>query len=77
MENSYLALKEDIDDAKEAPTVITLNDMVLTVLNVMAPTGDQFIERRHVVQTGQSGYHDGCGSTNMPNSSSSCMHMMH
>jgi len=45
IDGKFLALKEDIDDPKEAPTVITLNDTVLTVINVMAPTSDQFLER--------------------------------
>jgi len=45
IDGKFLALKEDIDNPKEAPTVITLNDTVLTVINVMAPTSDQFLEQ--------------------------------
>jgi hypothetical protein len=44
IDGKFLALKEDIDDPKEATTVITLNDTVLTVPTVMAPTSDQFLE---------------------------------
>ena len=45
IDGKYLALREDIDDPKESPTVITFNDTVMTLLNVMALTMEQFIEK--------------------------------
>ena len=39
------ALKDDIDDPKEAPTVITFDNTVLTFAVIMAPTVDQFVEK--------------------------------
>ena len=45
IDGKFLALREDIDDPKEAPTVITFNDTILTISDVMAPTMDQFIEK--------------------------------
>ena len=40
-----LALREDIDEVTEAPSVVVLNDTVLQLRNVMAPTEAQFIEK--------------------------------
>ena len=45
IDGKYLALREDIDDPKEPPTVIIFNDTVMTLLNAMAPTMKQFIEK--------------------------------
>ena len=45
LDGKFLALKEDIDELGEAPPVITLSDTVLTMLEVMAPTTAQFLER--------------------------------
>jgi hypothetical protein len=45
LDGKFLALKEDIDRLDEAPPVITLSDMVLTRIEVMAPTTEQFLER--------------------------------
>ena len=45
LDGKFLALKEDIDEIGEAPSVITLSDTVLTMIEVMAPTTEQFMER--------------------------------
>ena len=41
----FLALKDNIGDLKEAPPVITFDDMVFTFEQIMAPTREQFVER--------------------------------
>ena len=45
LDGKFLALKEDIDELDEAPPVITLSDTVLSMIEVMAPTTEQFLER--------------------------------
>ena len=45
LDRKFLALKEDIDRLDEAPPLITLSDVVLTMIEVMALTTEQFMER--------------------------------
>ena len=45
IDGKFLALKDDIDDPKEAPTVITFDDTVFTFAAIMAPTREQFVEK--------------------------------
>ena len=45
IDGKFLALREDIDDPTEPPTVITFQDTVLKITNVMAPTEAQFVEK--------------------------------
>ena len=45
IDGKFLALKDDIDDPKDAPTVITFDDTVFNGDNIMAPTREQFVEK--------------------------------
>ena len=42
---NFLTLKDDINDPKEAPNVITFDDTIFTFAAIMVPTREQFVEK--------------------------------